>query len=221
MCGRYSLFDKEEMYDRFSIVNRRLALDLEPQYNVAPSEMLPVIVKHSPNQVHLMKWGIVPPWLKNDPKAKLIINARSETLLEKSMFKRLVTKYRCLIPANGFFEWKAISSGKAPYFIHLKHEKLFAFAGLYDVWKDAEGKEFYSFAIITTSPNELMQDIHTRMPVILPKTQEETWINPDATDIEKLLHLLQPYPSEQMEAYRVSTAVNSASHEGKGIIEPI
>ena len=93
MCGRYSLFDKEEMYDRFSIVNRRLAIDLEPQYNVAPSEMLPVIVKHSPNQVQVMKWGIVPPWLKNDPKAKLIINARSETLLEKPMFKRLVANY--------------------------------------------------------------------------------------------------------------------------------
>ena len=173
MCGRYSLFDTDKMYDRFSVAKSQLVINLAPLYNVAPSEMLPVVVKHSPNQVVVMKWGIIPPWLRKDPKVKLIINARSETLFEKPMFKRLVANYRCLclIPANGFFEWKATSSGKAPYFIHLKHEKIFAFAGLYDIWKDVEGKEFHSFAIITTSPNEIMQPIHTRMPVILSKAR--------------------------------------------------
>ncbi|MGZ3644344.1 MAG: SOS response-associated peptidase [Ktedonobacteraceae bacterium] len=221
MCGRYSLFDTEKMYDRFSVHKSQLVIQIAPLYNVAASEMLPVIVKHSPNQVVVMKWGIIPPWMRKDPKAKPIINAKSETLLEKPTFKRLVTKYRCLIPANGFFEWKTTASGKALYFIHLKHEKIFAFAGLYDIWKDVEGKEFHSFAIITTNPNEIMEPIHTRMPVILPKENEEKWLNPDETNLETLHSLLKPYPSEQMEAYRVSTLVNSASHEGREIIEPI
>src|SRR5947208_17081021 len=101
MCGRYSLFDPDEMYDRFSIVNRRLVIEVEPHYNIPPGDILPVIVKHSPNTVEHMKWGLTPPWLRHDPRAKLIINARSETLLEKSMFKRLVARNRCLIPANG------------------------------------------------------------------------------------------------------------------------
>src|SRR5437588_6705059 len=220
MCGRYSLFDPDEMYDRFSIVNRRLVIDIEPHYNIAPGNYLPVVVKHSPNQVELMKWRLVPHWSK-EPRVKYsTINARAENITSSSVYREPFKTKRCLIPANGFFEWKQISSGKVPYFIHLKHEPMFAFAGLYDIWTDAEGKEFKSFSIITTTPNEIMQPIHNRMPVILPKEHEEVWLAPEETNTAKLLTFLQPYPSNQMEAYSVSTAVNRPMNDDPEVIKP-
>lgn len=220
MCGRYSLFDPDEMYDRFSIVNNRLVRDIEPHYNITPGNYLPVVVKHSPNQVELMKWGLVPYWSK-EPKVKYsTINARAETITSSSVYREPFKSKRCLIPANGFFEWKQISSGKVPYFIHLKHESIFAFAGVYDIWKDVEGKEFPSFAIITTTPNELMQPIHNRMPVILKKEHEEVWLTPEETNTAKLLKLLQPYPSNEMVAYPVSTAVNRPMNDTPEVIKP-
>ena len=221
MCGRYSLFDPDKMYDRFSIVNRQLSIGIEPHYNITPGNMLPVVVKHSPNQIELMKWGLVPHW-SIEPRVKYsTINARAETVTLSSVYREPFKTKRCLVPANGFFEWKQTASVKVPYFIHLKHEPMFAFAGLYDVWTDAEGKEFKSFAIITTTPNDLMQPIHTRMPVILRKADEEAWISPGETDIDKLLHLLKPYPSEQMEAYPVSTAVNRPMNDDPDVIKPV
>jgi putative SOS response-associated peptidase YedK len=221
MCGRYSLFDPDKMYDRFSIVNRRLVRDIEPHYHITPGNYLPVVVKHSPNQVELMKWGLVPHWSK-EPKVKYsTINARAENLTSSSVYREPFKTKRCLVPANGFFEWKQTATGKVPYFIHLKHEPMFAFAGLYDIWKDAEGKEFKSFTIITTTPNEIMQPIHNRMPVILRKADEEEWLSPDETDFEKLLHLLKPYPSEQMETYPVSTAVNRPMNDDPKVIQPV
>ena len=221
MCGRYSFFEPDKMYDRFSIVNRQLNIGIEPHFNITPGDRLPVVVKHSPNQVELMKWGITPPWLRHDPRAKLIINARSETLFEKPMFKRLVTRNRCLVAANGFLEFKKTDSGSIPYYFHLKHESMFAFAGLYDVFKDAEGKEFKSFVIITCKANTLMEPIHHRLPVILPKKHEDDWINPDETNIEKLLQLLQPYPSDEMEMYQVPKEANNARNDYPEVIQPI
>ena len=224
MCGRYSLFDPEEMYDRFSIIDDKLVIEIEPHYNIAPSRLLPVVLKRSPNHVTLMTWGIVPPWARNATRTShlsgQIINARSETLFEKPMFKRLAQN-RCLVPANGFFEWKKTDQGKMPYFIHLKHEALFAFAGVYDVWTDGNGKEQQAFVIITTQPNTLMQPIHNRMPVILHKEHEEEWLNPDVAEPERLLSLLQPYPVDEMEAYQVSTAVNNARLDTPALIKPI
>jgi putative SOS response-associated peptidase YedK len=221
MCGRYSLFDPDEMYDRFSIVKRRLNIDIEPHYNIAPSEMLPVVVKHSPNQVELMRWGLVPHWSKEPHVKYSTINARAENLASSSVYRNPFQTKRCLVPANGFFEWMKTSENKIPYFIHLKHESMFAFAGVYDVWTDAEGKQFKSFAIITCKPNALMEPIHNRMPVILRIADEEVWITPDETDIEKLLYLLQPYPSDEMEAYRVSTAVNKPVNDDPAVIQPV
>jgi putative SOS response-associated peptidase YedK len=221
MCGRYSLFDPDEMYDRFSIVNNRLIRGIEPHYNIAPGNMLPVVVKHSPNQVELMKWGLVPHWSK-EPRVKYsTINARAETVASSSVYRDPFKTKRCLVPANGFFEWKQTATGKIPYFIHLKHEKMFAFAGVYDIWKDAEGKEFKSFAIITTTPNSLMQPIHNRMPVILTKEHEEVWLAPEETNTAKLLKLLKPYSSEVMEAYPVSTAVNRPAKDDPEVIKPL
>ncbi len=221
MCGRYSLYDPDEMYDRFSIVNRQLVRGIEPHYNITPGNYLPVVVKHSPNQIELMKWGLVPHWSK-EPRVKYsTINARAETITSSSVYREPFKTKRCLVPANGFFEWKQTTSIKVPYYIHLKHEPMFAFAGLYDIWTDAEGKEFKSFTIITTPPNELMQPIHTRMPVILRKADEEEWLSLGETNIEKLLHLLKPYPTEQMEAYPVSTAVNRPMNDDAAVIQPM
>ena len=208
------------MYDRFSIVNRQIAIDLEPHYNITPGNYLPVVVKNSPNQVELMKWGLVPHWSK-EPRVKYsTINARAENITSSSVYREPFRTKRCLIPANGFFEWKQTASGKVPYFIHLKHEPMFAFAGLYDIWTDAEGKEFKSFSIITTTPNEIMQPIHNRMPVILPKEHEEVWLTPEETNTAKLLTFLQPYPSNQMEAYTVSTEVNRPMNDNAEVIKP-
>jgi putative SOS response-associated peptidase YedK len=209
------------MYDRFSIANRQVTIDLEPHYNITPGNYLPVVVKHSPNQVELMKWGLVPHWSK-EPRVKYsTINARAETVTSSSVYREPFKTKRCLVPANGFFEWKQTATIKVPYFIHLKHEPMFAFAGLYDIWTDAEGKEFKSFSIITTTPNEIMQPIHNRMPVILPKEHEEVWLTPDETNTAKLLTLLQPYPSNQMEAYTVSTAVNRPMNDDPAVIKPV
>lgn len=221
MCGRYSFYDPEELYDLYSIVNRHIERDVIPHYHIAPSTQQPVILKHSPNHIELMTWGIQFPWQRHaEKRGDQVINARSETLFEKPMFRRLVETQRCLIPANGFFEWRKTPEGKTPYFIHLKSRKIFTFAGIYDLWTDEQGTQHKEYAIVTTTPNSLMEPIHNRMPVILRREQEEAWLNPDETEKERLLPLLLPYPPEEMEAYIVSRAVNNPRNDTPEVIKP-
>lgn len=216
MCGRYDLDQPDEIYDRFEIEDRRLLL--EPNYNVAPSQIMPVVVQHSPNHLELMRWGLIPFYAK-EPKG--IINARAETVSTNAAFKKAFQLQRCLVPASGFYEWKKTSQGKVPYHIYLKDDRLFAFAGIYTIWKSSQGQELKTYAIITTEPNELMAEIHNRMPVILEPDNEAAWLNPDETEASRLLPLLTPYPAKLMQAVAISRAVNNPKNNFPELLKPV
>ena len=218
MCGRYVLADMQALYQRFNVQSD--APPAAPRYNVAPTQTMPVVVKHSPNQIVMMRWGLVPAWAKDVKQGAPLINARAETLAEKRTFRQLLSTQRCLVPASGFYEWKATEAGKTPQYIHLKHESLFAFAGLYERSVDEQGTETFTYTIITTTPNAVMASIHNRMPVILRAADEEAWLNPDETEPTQLLPLLKPYAAEEMEAYSVSRMVNSPRNDGPQLREP-
>jgi putative SOS response-associated peptidase YedK len=219
MCGRYSLPDPGDIPIRFK--GTRVGYDLKPRYNAAPSQDLPVIVNDGNTHVELMRWGLVPFWAKDIKIGYKMINARAETLQEKPSFRKALAMQRCIVPAGGFFEWKKVDSEKVPYYIFLKNKQLFGFAGLYDVWHDKQGKELKTYTIITTQPNSLVAKIHDRMPVILEKQNEKTWLNPDETEPAHLAKLLHPYPPQEMDAYPVSRSVNSPSNDTKEVIASV
>ena len=148
-------------------------------------------------------------------------NARAETVAEKPAYRKAFASQRCLVPASGFYEWKKTDDGKVPHYIHLKSGELFAFAGLYDVWHDEQGREVHTYTIITTEPNALMYEIHDRMPVILPRAAWDQWLSPDEQDVELIGKLLVPAPSELITFHPVSTEVNNARNKGEQLIEPI
>jgi putative SOS response-associated peptidase YedK len=179
-----------------------------------------VIVNDSKKHVEMMQWGLVPFWAKDEKSGYKMINARAETLPVKPSFRKALSLQRCIIPAGGFFEWKHVDKEKIPYYIFLKNQSVFGFAGLYDVWHDKQGRELKTYTIITTEPNALVEPIHNRMPVILEKQNEYEWLNPDETEPARLVKLLHPYPAWEMEAYPVSRLVNSPANDTKEVIEP-
>jgi putative SOS response-associated peptidase YedK len=219
MCGRYVLAEINALAARFGVADDLPSV--APRYNVAPTQTMPVVVKHSPNSLVLMRWGLVPSWAKEGKTEQTLINARAETLAQKPTFRRLLASQRCIVPASGFYEWQQTGAGKVPHYIGLKDEPLFGFAGLYDHWTDAQGAEVLSYTIITTAPNALMAPIHNRMPAILGRDEEEFWLNPDETEAERLLPLLKPYPAEQMKATPVSRAVNNVRNDGPGLVQAV
>jgi putative SOS response-associated peptidase YedK len=217
MCGRYAIVPGKNLEERFDVEHRQEPL--LPSYNVAPGATMPVVVRNSPNRVELMRWGLIPFWAKDTKSSYKTINARAETVATSAAFREAFRRRRCLVPASGFYEWQKTERGKLPFFIHIKAMELFAFAGLYDVWKDAEGQELRTYTIITTTPNELVQPIHNRMPVILHPDDEARWIDPAVNDMESLRSLLTPFPAELMEAYAVSRAVNSPANDSEELID--
>ena len=181
---------------------------------------MPVVVRNSPNRLVEMQWGLIPSWSK-EPRAQFsTINARAETITKSPVFRGPFKSRRCLVPASGFYEWRQTDQGKQPYCIRLKAGELFAFAGLYDVWRDGEGNELSSYTIITTTPNDLVAPIHNRMPVILQQEDEQVWLDNEA-DSARLLALLVAYPADEMEAYPVSRAVNSPANEGAELLQSV
>ncbi len=215
MCGRYTVTNPDELYERFDIKNR---VELTPRYNAAPSQELPVI--DQPHHVELMEWGLIPHWAKEGKVGYSMINARVEGIEKKPSYKKPLLYQRCIVPADGFFEWKQTRAGKVPYYFRLKDGEMFGFAGLYDVWTDKNGRELKTFTIITGVPNEIVSEVHNRMPVILKEEDERTWLNPDIVEPERLLNLLRPYPDNEMEDYIVSKAVNSPAHDDPDVISP-
>ncbi len=213
MCGRYALIlvGDGTLQRRFSL--GELLPDTPPRYNVAPTQTLPVVVRHSPNRIEMMRWGLIPSWAKDASIGSRMINARAETVAEKPAYRKPLRSQRCLVPASGFYEWKREGAGKQPYFIHVKDEPLFAFAGLYDCWRDPNGQTVLSYTIITTAANAITAPVHDRMPVILQQEDEGTWLDPDVTEPGHLLSLLRPYSAREMEAYPVSSAVNSPRND--------
>lgn len=222
MCGRFSLSaELADIIERFEIENGEELVNYQKNYNVAPGQqILAVISDGKQNRAGFLKWGLVPAWAKEKSIGYKMINARAETVDQKPSFQRLLKKRRCLIIADGFYEWKQLEDTKQPMRMKLKENDVFAFAGLWDIWKNDE-EVLSTCAIITTEPNEITQDIHNRMPVILQEEEESIWLNRTITDPALLKSLLTPYPSELMEAYAVSTTVNSAQNNGPQCIEPL
>ncbi len=224
MCGRITLTtDKDDLQSRFGYVDPSGAL-FSPRYNIAPTQTHPIVRVDEDRRVLVtMRWGLVPFWAKDVKSGYKMINAKSETLTEKASFRTPFKKKRCLVLADGFYEWsKTAKKGtKIPYRFILKNRQPFAFAGLWDEWKNPDGEILLTFTIITTSANEIMKPIHDRMPVILHEKDEGMWIDPQLSDKDKLSTLLKPYPSDEMEAYKVSTIVNSPKNESPKCIEPV
>ncbi len=223
MCGRFALSDTQQLSLRFE-VEPGDERSLIPRYNVAPTQMIPVIVEGSHGRtLRMMRWGFRPAWKTASTGAPDPINARAETLLERPMFRAAVATRRCLVPANGFYEWRAVSGVKTkqPYYIHLREAPLFAFAGIYTQGRDGQGDALESCAIITTSPNSLMAPIHNRMPAILEPASEQAWLDHELDEVEAVIPLLGPYDAAEMAAYPVGPRVSSAKNDGADLIEPL
>jgi putative SOS response-associated peptidase YedK len=220
MCGRFSFITFSDIIERFSLV--QLEFDFVPRYNIAPSQPVPVVIhKNGGNQLYMFRWGLIPYWAKDESIGNKLINARAETLEAKPSFRKSFEEKRCLILADGFYEWKKEGRLKKPYRITLQDGKPFAFAGLWDSWLSPSGQVINSCAIITTTPNKLMEPIHNRMPVILPQDMESPWLDEMITTSEEVKSLLKPFPEEQMFAYEVSTLVNSPRNDGPECVVPI
>lgn len=222
MCGRYVFSSPQDLAARFQVL--QVPLKLAPTYNAAPSQELPVVVEddNGDRVIRLMRWGLVPRWRKPGQGSTVApINARAETLLDKPLFRPLVTRKRCLVPGSGFYEWQRSGGRKRPYYIHLRDEPVFAFAGLYDELPDAEDGDGASFTIITTPPNALVAPLHDRMPAILPVDDEDDWLDRALTDPHAAQALLAPFPADRMVADPVSPAVNNVRNNGPELIEAI
>ena len=219
MCGRYSLIAEiGELALRFEF--EAYGLMQPPRYNIAPTQMVLAVRSGEPRLASYMRWGLIPSGAKAAPSGAPMINARAETVGEKPRFRSALMRRRCLIPADSFYEWQRDSAGRWPVRIRLASEEPFAFAGLWDAWRNSQGEFVESCAIITTEANELVRPIHDRMPVILPEDVESLWLDEELQDAAALVSLLGPYPSERMETYEVSTLVNSAFNEGPELIAP-
>jgi putative SOS response-associated peptidase YedK len=216
MCGRYSLGkSKKELEERFGA---EMLVDFNPRYNIAPTQLVPVITSESPKGFSFFYWGITPDFGRDKPVVQKLINARSETVNEKPSFKKSFQSRRCLIPSDGFFEWKKIGKKtKTPYRFALQNESLFAMAGIWEEYENEKGDINHTFVILTTSPNALLEDIHDRMPAILSPEDEKKWLDKYSTE-EELLNLLNPYPSSAMLSYPVSQLVNQVQNDQPSVI---
>jgi putative SOS response-associated peptidase YedK len=218
MCGRFTVGKPENIKKRFNASNRLPMFDAS--WNIAPSQTIPTITRNSPNKIVLMKWG----FLFSKKANSGTINIRSESTKEKPYFKHFLLHNRCLIPADGFYEWGSLNlEGKVekyPFYFYLKDRQIFGFAGLYNMWEDAEGRPFYSCAILTCKPNGVVAKVHDRMPVILDRSNEDNWLDPENHDFDKLYKLLSPLEASLMKFHPVSKRVNSPKNDDKKLIEP-
>ena len=212
MCGRYTLHTTDELEERYRV---EVAEAIRPNYNAAPSQMMPVMTNEG---LEVMRWGLIPKWAKDEKIGYKLINARSETEFEKPMWKGIVKRNRCLVPANGFYEWQKRDDGKQPFYIHFPDERIFSFAGIWETWQH-EGKEWHSYTILTTSPNKEMEPIHDRMPVILHPEDEAQWLAADTE--EDIRVLLAPLENGALETYEVSADVNTVRVNDKTLIGPL
>jgi putative SOS response-associated peptidase YedK len=221
MCGRFTLTaDPTQLQESFPEVS--FPTQDKPRFNIAPSQPVLVLPNDAKSTADYFTWGLIPSWAKDPEIGSRLINARAETLGEKPSFRGSYKYKRCLVFADGFYEWQVQpgSKAKTPYFIKLDSGKPFAFAGLWDEWHSPDGSQIKSCTIITTEPNELMSKLHNRMPVILPVSAYTQWLDPSPQKPEDLQNLLVPYPARQMTAYPVSTLVNSPGNDLAECIVP-
>jgi putative SOS response-associated peptidase YedK len=223
MCGRFTLrASASAIAEQFSLFE---VPELPPRYNIAPSQPVAVVRRRPQSgddqrQLVLMRWGLIPSWATDPAIGNRLANARSESVLEKPAFRAAMRRRRCLIPADGFYEWKKNGRNKQPYLIGLRDGRLFAFAGLWEAWEGADHSYVESCTILTTTPNELMAPIHDRMPVILPAEAYGPWLDPAVPPAE-VLAWLRPLPADQMTAYPVSTLVNNPRNDRPECVAPL
>ena len=219
MCGRFTLEPTAEFSARFDLADR--LPDLQPRYNIAPGQLVPVIVAEHPHRLTLMRWGLIPHWAKDAKTAYKMINARLETLTQRPAYRQLLAANRCLVPASGFYEWQAQGRAKTPYYIHPAEDAFVGLAGLFDTWTDPAGEAIPTFTIITREATDVVARLHHRMPVVLTKDDEHAWLDPELTAPEQVLAILSRSTGVPLNAYPVSRMVNTATVEGKALIQPV
>ena len=222
MCGRFTLRTPPQALA--SLFDLPEAPPVEPRYNIAPSQPVLVVRLHpqtGQREFTFLTWGLVPFWAKDVKIGYRMINARAETVAEKPAFRAAYKYRRCIVPADGFYEWQKRDGGKQPYFIRMKDDRPFGIAGLWERWESPDGSVVESCTLLTTEPNERLRPLHNRMPVILAPEDYEPWLDVQGASPLVLQALLKPYPASQMEAYPVSTYVNSPRQEGPACVEPL
>jgi len=220
MCGRFTLTTPAERVQReFELLE---IPDLEARYNIAPTQNI-LAIRHSTdgNEAGMFKWGLIPSWAKDVSIGAKLINARSETVAEKPSFREAFKRRRCIIPADGFYEWQRTGGKKQPYYFHLKDDRLFGFAGLWEKWRTPDGESLETCSILTTDANEVLRPVHDRMPVILHPDTYDLWLDEDDRKQDLRKELLSPYSASEMAAYPVSTSINSPQHQGEELVQPI
>jgi len=219
MCGRYAFFSPAEA------VKRTFALDLlpelKPRYNIAPTQSVAAlrVVEEGRRSLVMLHWGLVPHWAKERAIGNRMINARSETLAEKPAYRDAFRRRRCLVLADGWYEWQAAPGGKQPWFVRLRDPRPIAFAGLWERWKDPAGELLESCSIVTCDASESIRKVHDRMPVVLPGESWDRWMDPAYSDTEALSKILAPYDAKALKAWQVSRLVNAPKNEGPKLIE--
>ncbi len=227
MCGRYSqTHQQNQLKQRFHATLAEV-VEVMPRYNIAPSQQAPVIVTDGAadggRKLKLMRWGLVPSWAKDTKIGNQTINARAETVAEKPSYRSAFRKRRCLVLADGYYEWVEIASRsyRVPLRYILQDKQPFAFAGIWESWKKPDGSDLETYSIITTSPNELAAKVHDRMPVILDEKDYAQWMDPSNENVDGLKKLLTPYPAKEMDAYEVSRLVNSPKNDVADCLKPV
>ncbi|TVQ60061.1 MAG: SOS response-associated peptidase [Phycisphaerales bacterium] len=220
MCGRYTLISKPDALS--TLLRIDVGAMLPPRYNIAPTQSVPVL-RNIDGQLRLdhLTWGFIPSWAKSPAIGPRLINARSETAATKPAFRAAMRERRCLIPASGFYEWKREGLKKQPFYIRRRDGRPFVFAGLWTVWTGENGEQIESSTILTTLPNEMIRQIHDRMPVILDERGWDTWLHPVEQDLKHVVALLAPTPTDNLDIYPVSPRVNSVVNDDASCIEPV
>ena len=221
MCGRFTLtVNPEELQQQFGL-NEPPPAELVPRYNIAPSQAVAVVANTPDRKLELFQWGLIPSWAKDPKIGNKLINARAETLAEKPSFRTALKRRRCLVVADGFYEWKKEGTAKTPMYIQLKDGRPFAFAGLWEVWQPPDGSVIKTCTIITTEPNALLAGIHNRMPAILPPRAYDQWLTPGELPSIEAMALLGPYDPAEMKATPVSSRVNSPAVDTPELVLPL
>ena len=223
MCGRYRLSRRKQIIEEY-FDTAAWDDDWSPRYNIAPTQPVPVIRQHPKEpvrQISSMRWGLIPNWAKDLSVATGTINAKSETAATKPAFRDPLRLRRCLIPADGFYEWKRTATSKQPFCFEVNDGELFAFAALWDAWKDSSGKWVKSCSILTTTPNAVTSPIHDRMPVILTRDSYDLWLDPGMQNVSTISELLRPLDPSLMRRYPVSTRVNSVLNDDDQCSRPV
>jgi putative SOS response-associated peptidase YedK len=223
MCGRYRLSRRKQLVEKY-FDTTPWEEDWNPRFNIAPTQPVPVIRQHpkeAVRQLSVMKWGLIPHWAKDPSIATSTINAKSETAATKPAFRDPFRVRRCLIPADAFYEWRKTTGSKQPYCFEVSGGELFAFAGLWDGWKDSNGRWVKTCSILTTTPNALTATVHDRMPVILEPNCYAVWLDPGVRDVAAIAKLLKPYDAAMMRCYPVNTRINRVANDDEACSRPV